>query len=135
MARDLKLTLDIATKAAVDSLKKASKATKDLSTDIDDTRTAGKKMADAMGVAAKAIEADFAAADSAAAKLADALGPELVAAANSAGRGVDDMVSSLKRAGLSYEEIEADVDSLAASIRQLDSAGSSVGGLSRGSPV
>ena len=83
----------------------------------DETVSSGKRMASALSSVADQIAEDLAKLDSASAKLGDALGPELAAKAD---RGVEGIVQDLRRAGLTFEEIEADVDDLAAAIKKLD---------------
>jgi len=121
--KKLRLDLDIATDKAQANLKGAAKEAKKLGTELSDTRSAGKKLADAMNEVADDMEADFKQSVKAADKLEKALGVEAVAAFNKAGNSVDDLVATLKKAGLSYEDIEADVDDLAASMKRANDIG------------
>lgn len=119
-------TVDVATKNASKNLKDAAKEAKKLGTDLDDTRSAGKKLADAMDQVTGELETEFKQAKSAADKLADSLGTAGVDAVNRAGKSVDDLVQDLKRAGLTYEDIEADSDALAASMKRMADVGDDI---------
>jgi hypothetical protein len=124
--KKIKLDLEIATKEANANLKAAAKEAKKLGTELDDTRTAGQKLADGISNVADEMQSEFKQAASAAGKLETALGDDTVMAFKQAGKSVDDLVADLKHAGLTYEEIEADVDALAMSMKKLNSVGQQI---------
>lgn len=95
-------------------------AVKSAVSELDKTEGAGKRVAAALGKMADETEADLLKTRAAADKLAAALGTDGVAAAEANGRSVDQMIDVLRRGGLTLEEIEADVDDLAAAMRRLD---------------
>lgn len=81
---------------------------------MDDTTSAGKKMAKGLELVAQQIESELAGVRASSDRLQAALGDGF-------DRGkVEGFVQDLRRAGLEFEEIDADVDELAASIRRLD---------------
>lgn len=84
---------------------------------LDEGLTAGQKMAKGLIAAAEQIDAEYVGLRSASEKLASALGPEFAAKAE---QGVDGLVLDLRRAGLTFEEIEADADGLAMAVKRLD---------------
>lgn len=130
--KKLEFDLSIATKQAQADLKATGKAAQALEDELEDSRTAGKKLADAIRQASDNVEADLKAAASAAEALEQALGEETVAAAKAAGRSVDQMVGELKRAGLTYDDIRADVDELADALKRVDDVGRQLDGLKQG---
>lgn len=110
----------------VGDMKDMRRGVKDLVSDLDDTESAGKRVATAMRQLAGDAERDFADARDAADKLARALGDETVAEIEAAGRSVDGYIQDLRRMGLSYDDVRADVDELALSIRQVETTRSSI---------
>jgi hypothetical protein len=82
---------------------------------LDDTRTAGKKAADALGAVFDALDADMVQTAATADRLAQAMGPELAAKVD-----VSKAVGEFRRMGLTLEQIEADADELAAALRKAD---------------
>lgn len=123
-----KFTLDVevVTKQAQQELKNASKEAKKLGENIDDTRTAGKKFADAMGDVADEIQKELGQARKASQQLEKALGPELTKALNESGKSVDNLVAEFHKAGLSYQDIEHDTEALAGAIRKMNTVADSV---------
>lgn len=89
-----------------------------------EVQSAGKTMAQALSASADAIEADFKASREAADALANALGPEMAAKVGQ--NGLDKMVADLKGAGLTTDQIKADVGELAGAIQRLDDVGKSI---------
>ncbi|MCB0999812.1 MAG: hypothetical protein KDB40_10990 [Acidimicrobiales bacterium] len=134
MAREeLRLDLDIATKKAQANLQAAARETKRLGKDFEDTRTAGEKFASAMENAVESMRTEVTGATNAVERMTAALGPEAVAAAEKAGGSVEGLVADLRRLGFTYDEVAAEADSFAATIRntqgelgRLDSSGARV---------
>ncbi len=122
----IKLDIELATKQAQSNLKAAAKEAKALGDEVDDTRSAGKKLADAMNQVTDALEQELKDSAKAADKLAKALGPDMVDDLKASGRSVDDLVANLRAAGLSYEEVEADADALADAMRRANQVGDEV---------
>lgn len=123
---EIKLTLDVDAAAAQTGLKNFGKTLQGVEGDENDTRTAGKKMADALHDLAGQMESDFAKSTKASEKLATALGKEGVAAVERQGQSVDDLVVSLRNAGLSYQDIEDDSAALADSLKRVADVGDSI---------
>lgn len=95
--------------------KAVRKELKAVEADLEDTRTAGQKMADALDSLAGQMEAELKGAAKAAEALGRALGPEL------AGRSdIGAVVTDLNRMGLTFEEITADADRLAQSLKNIE---------------
>lgn len=123
MANDISYKLTVATQDAQRNLKAAEKEAKKLGTSLDDSRTKGQKVADFLDKFADEAEADFKATVKAADKLAEALGSEFVAELRQSGKSVEDLVDDLKRMGLTADDVEADVDRLAASLKKTADVG------------
>lgn len=105
-------------KAFSEVRKAAKQSLGDLESGLEDSRTAGQKLAAQLSAAASKMNADLARTTETADRLADALGPEM---ASKLGRGgVNRLVSDLQRAGLTLEDIDASVTELADSLRMLD---------------
>lgn len=111
--RSLKFTLDFLAKTA--GLKDSAELLERMGDELDDDASAGKKLAAAIDAAAGAIEDDLARVTATAERLGQAMGPELAAKVDPAATVVD-----LQRMGLTLNEIEADADSLAASMKRMD---------------
>ncbi|HQZ33833.1 MAG TPA: hypothetical protein PK020_05385 [Ilumatobacteraceae bacterium] len=130
--QDLTFKIGFDTKEGVANLKKAGKEVGELGDDLDDTRTAAQRLADALDAETDDMIASIKGAVAASDSLGRALGPELAAKIGQA--NIDKMVGDLNRAGLSFDEIEADADRFAMSLRKVDAAAddlkrSTVGGL------
>lgn len=95
------------------NIKNALKGTQD---DLDDTATAGKRAADVIGAALDELEAELTGTERVVAGLTDKLGPDFANKTD----GINTLVDRLRRAGLSFEEIEADIDAFADQIRRAD---------------
>ena len=113
----------------VGDVKDMRRGVKDLVSQLDDSESAGKRVATAMRQLAGDAERDFADARDAADKLARALGDETVAEIQAAGRSVDGYIDELRRMGLTYDDVRNDVDELADSIRRVETTRSSIEGL------
>ncbi|MTA13488.1 MAG: hypothetical protein F2534_12880 [Actinobacteria bacterium] len=113
----------------VGDMKDMRRGVKDLVSQLDDTESAGKRVATAMRQLAGDAERDFADARDAADRLARALGDDTVAEIQAAGRSVDGYIQDLRRMGLSYDDVRADVEELADSIRRVETTRSSIEGL------
>lgn len=109
--------------------KNMSRAVKDIVSGLDDTESAGKRVAGAMKQLAGDAEASFRDSRDAADRLAAALGPEMVAQIEAGGRSVDGYITDLQRMGLTFDDIRTDVDELADAIRRVDTTRSSIEGL------
>lgn len=84
-----------------------------------DARTAAQRLADGIAQSSATLEADIQKSAAAARALGNALGPELTAKLGT--RGVQNLIRDFTRMGLTLEEVAAEADTLATSIRQLDS--------------
>lgn len=124
MTEQLKLVIDVVAKKGTKELRDLAKAANNVSDAADDTRTAAKRMADEFDRRTDEMVKDMQAGERAAGALADALGPELAAKIGSA--KLDNFIGDLKRAGLSFEEVEADAESFAQSLRKMDAAADGV---------
>lgn len=122
----LKLDIEIGTKQAQNDVKGLAKEARNLGTDIDDTRTAGQKLAAAMQTVADQMESDLAQAVAAADALETAIGVDGVDAFKKAGKSVDDLVDDLRRAGLSYQDVETDAKELATAMQRVAKVGDSI---------
>ena len=103
-------------------VRKAIAALKDVEAGFDGTESAGKRAAAQMAAMADVIDAEAANAASAVEAMSSALGPEFAADLEKAGSSVDELVSSLRKAGLAYDDVRADADALAASVKKVDTA-------------
>jgi hypothetical protein len=130
--KDLKLNLDIATKTAQRDLKDTAKAAVETAEAVESIKTKGQQVADSLAGLADKFEAELGEAEGAADALGNALGSEFKAKLDASGGSVDSMVQSLRSAGLTYDEIKADADALAGSIKRIDDVGSKMDGVAGG---
>lgn len=84
-----------------------------------DARTAAERLADAISASSASLQADIEKSATAARALGNALGPELTSKLGA--RGIQSLIRDLTRMGLTLEEVAAEADTLATSIKQLDS--------------
>jgi uncharacterized phage infection (PIP) family protein YhgE len=105
--------IDLETRQAVRGLKDMAKESGKVEDGFDDTRTAGQKMADAIKQRTAAAHTEIDETARAAKALEKALGPDFKG-------DTKDVVANLKRVGLTADDIEQDVDELAAAIRGVD---------------
>ena len=91
------------------------KELKSIEGDFDATATAGQKVATVLSKMAGELDTELDRAAQAADALSAALGPELAGRAD-----VGQLVGDLQRMGLTFEEIVADADKLAASLKEMD---------------
>ena len=116
--RDLTYTIGIDASDAAAGLRKLESSVRSTMRTVDDElsdgATAGDKLAASMDRVADEMKSDFASAAIAAERLQQAL--------KDAGSGlnVGDAITSLRRMGISFDEITQDADKLAASLKQLD---------------
>ena len=113
----------------VGEAKSTQRAIKDIVAGLDDTESAGKRVATAMKMLSDDAETSFRDARAAADKLAAALGDDMVAQIQAGGRSVDGYVDDLKRMGLSFDDVRTDVDELADAIRKVETTKSSIDSL------
>lgn len=117
-SRDLRYSVTVDASDATGSLKKLSsdvkKTAKDIEGGFDDSASAGDKFKSTVDELSGKLESEFKSAAKAADKLGDAL--------KQAGSNMDvgDAISDLKRMGFTFEEITADADKFAGSLKQLD---------------
>ena len=130
--KKLQLDVDIATKQAQKNLKDAAAQAKKLGDELDDTESAGKKMAKALNAVADIAETELKSVQAIAEQLGNALGPEFAADTERGEQAIKEMALQLHNAGLSAEQVEADVDDLAAALKRVDSAAGSVDNFSAG---
>src|SRR5580765_7818392 len=118
---DKKLTFTVGadvtpgTKGFADLAKSATKSMGQVDDSIEDTRTAGQKLADALSGAFDEIDAAMKGTQEAADMLATALGPELAGKVDTVA-----VVGQFQKLGLTVDEVKADVDALADVIRKAD---------------
>ena len=120
--RDLnyRITVDAASGTAGirDFSRAVTREMKAVDQSLDETGSNAGRVARALGQLADAAETELKSAAAAADALGQALGPELAA---SMGRdGIAEKVGDLNRMGLTFEEIEADAEELAAAIKRID---------------
>lgn len=118
MKEQLQLVIDLATNDAVRNVQALRKASGQLEGDLDDTRTAAQQVADAIDAATDQLVDDLQASERATAALAQALGPDLAAKIGQG--GIDEFIADLKRAGLTFQDIEGDADRFAQSLKRID---------------
>lgn len=97
---------------------------------IEDVESAGSKFARKLDENAAKIESDFRDATRMAETLANALGPEFSAKIGQ--NGLDNLVRNMRGAGLAADDVEADIDQLVASIKNLDQVGERLSGPQKG---
>lgn len=119
MAEKIRYEVDVdssdAKRGLQDFSRAAKKAGKDASSALDDTASAGDKARAAIKQMADTMDTELRGAAKAAQALGDALGPEL------AGRtDLDQMVADLGRMGVSFDEVRADADKFADTLKQVD---------------
>lgn len=85
---------------------------------LDDSLSAGQRVALGLGRMADDIERELGDAQRAASRLGEELGPELRAKLGQA--GVDNLIRDLRNAGLEFADIEADAKDLADAVKRLD---------------
>ena len=125
MANDITGKIKLDTKAAAKELADIDKASKEAGESVEDIGTKGQVMARIFNQSADAVEADLADTKRMAELLGNALGPELTAKMNSGGQLLN-IVDDLRRVGLTADDVEADIDQLAASIKRLDDSATSI---------
>lgn len=90
--------------------------------DLNDTRSAGEKLAAAQKQVADSMRKDMEEIGRAADVVRDSLGPEMTAAIESTGRTVEDQVQEWRKLGLTLDDIKMESDKLAAGMKDLDDA-------------
>jgi archaellum component FlaC len=108
--------------------KNANRAVKDLVSSMDDTESAGRRVAKAIGILSDDAETGFRDAKDAADKLAQAVGADAVTEIQAAGRSIEGYVQDLKGMGLTYDDVRTDVDDLADAIRKIEATKSAIDG-------
>ena len=120
--RDLNYRISVDASAGTAGIRDFSRAVsrelRGVDQSLDDTTTASQRVARALGDMADQAETELRQASRAADALGRALGPEL--AARMGRDGIAEKVGDLNRLGLSFEEIEADAEQLAAAIKRID---------------
>jgi hypothetical protein len=91
------------------------RATKESEDGLDDTATAADKVAKALKSMAQQMDSELRQAAKAAEALGQSLGPELTGRLD-----VNQVTADLNKMGLSFEDIEAEADTLAASLKEID---------------
>jgi hypothetical protein len=119
-ALNYRITVDQASGTAGirDFSRQASAELRKVDKSLGDTETASQRVAKALGQMADQAETELKAAGRAADALAAALGPEM--AAKLGRNGIAQAVGDFNKMGLTFEQVEADADSLAASMKRLD---------------
>lgn len=125
MAEKLEVVIDVTTDKAIKAAQDLAKQTAKLNSELDETASMADMVADALDNATDQMVADMKAADKAAESLGSALGPELAGKIGSA--KLDAFIGDLRRAGLSFDDITANADRFADSLRRMDAAADSVG--------
>lgn len=119
MADDLRMKLGIDTGQAVGDLHKAAGAADDLTSALDDNRSAAQKVADEINSATDTIVAQLKSDVDAADALAKAMGPELLSTADG---GIQGLIAKLKDLGLTSDQIKADAQALGDAFKRSDEA-------------
>lgn len=125
MADNLKFNIDIATGQSAKNLKDTAKAAAELGTALDTSQTKAQRVAAQLSATADVIKSGMAQAATASEALAKSLGPEFAQQIGS--NGLEDLITKLQATGLTFDEITADADALAAAVRKLDTAGRGAG--------
>jgi hypothetical protein len=108
------------------------RSAKDAISALDDTGSAGERVALQMKAMADKMDADMRDAASAVGVLETAMGTELVESIRQAGGSIDRIVGDLKAAGLTYDDVRGDADALADAIRRVDETGGHMDNLKAG---
>ena len=111
----------------VGDAKDMRRAARDVISSLDETESAGKRLAREMDRMSTSMQQDIRDAADTTRRLEEALGTDTVAALQSVGRNVEDMVREWKQAGVTYDELRADADVLADSLRRSVEAGRDLG--------
>ena len=93
-----------------------------LSSDLNDARGAGEKLAAAYKQVADSMERDMRDIADAADVVRDSLGPEMTQAIEASGRTVEDQVQEWRKLGLTLDDVKRDSDLLADGLKQLDAS-------------
>ena len=115
-AKDVQIKLDLETREAQRNLKKLAQETQSLDDDLDDTKSAGQAMADAIAASAEEMEAEI----DATKKAVDALDRAMEQADFDIDADSTNAVADLKKLGLTAEEIEGDADELVKALKAID---------------
>jgi ABC-type transporter Mla subunit MlaD len=119
-SKDLSYKINVDSSQAITGVKGFSRAVQDelkkVEQDFDDTATAGDRVATVLSAMAKDLDTELGRAGAAADALKTALGEDLGSRAD-----VGAIITDLQRMGLSFEDIVADADKLATSLKELDS--------------
>lgn len=118
MKEQLQLVIDLATNDAVKNVQALKRAGGQLEDGLEDTRTAAQRMADEIDAATSQLISDMEASKRATDALGQALGSELAAKIGQG--GIDEFIADLRRAGLTFQEIEGDADRFAQSLKRID---------------
>lgn len=119
--------------AAAKGLKSVGTAATDLEGDLQDTRSAGQRVADELNAKTELMEQGLRQDVAAAQALAAALGPEL--AAKIGAGGITDAVTKFKALGLTAEQVTTDADALANAISRLNDVKVNIAGLDSVGPA
>lgn len=125
MANDITGRIKLDAKSAAKELEAIDKQSKETGESVEGIGTKGQVMARILSESADAVEQDLADAKRMADLLGEALGPELTAKLKTDGQLLN-IVDDLRRVGLTADDVEADVDQLAASIKRLDDSATSI---------
>jgi hypothetical protein len=120
--QSLRFTLDFLAKTA--GLKNANELLDVLSDELDGSVDAGKRFAQTMRTVADRVESDLEQTAAVARQLADALGTEMSAAIGQS--RLENYAAQMRAAGLSTDDVTANVEELADSIRRLEGAKPSI---------
>lgn len=91
-----------------------------MTSDLNDARGAGEKLAAAYEQVADSMRKDMKAISETADVVRDSLGPEMTDAIEASGRTVEDQVQEWRKLGLTLDDITRDSDQLAQGLKQLD---------------
>ena len=115
-AKDVQIKLDLETRDAQRNLKKLAQETQSLDDDLEDTKSAGEAMADAIAASAQEMEEEI----DATKKAVDALDRAMESADLDLDVDSKNAVADLKKLGLTAEDIENDAEALAKSLKRID---------------
>ena len=115
-AKDVQIKLDLETREAQRNLKKLAQETKELDGDLEDTKSAGEAMADAIAASAEEMSNEI----DATKRAVDALDKAMEDADLDLDIDSTNAVADLKKLGLTAEDIEGDAEQLAQALKRID---------------
>lgn len=106
--------------------KVAGRGLEDYIANLDEAESKTKAVARAMAAMADDVVQESKRSEQAVSKLSAALGPEFVRNSARGEQGIRDVITQLRQMGAEFDDIDANVDELAASLRKVEAAGDSL---------